>query len=439
MGNPRKIALDILKRVEAGSAYPDILLDKWFKKVELSTQDRAFTTSLVYGTLRWKGRIDWVIDQFSRVKTKKLEHKILLALRLGVYQLLFTDKVPPSAAVDESVKLVKPLGKEKGNFVNAILRRVDRERANISFPELGKDPILHISIFWSHPAWMVKRWVGRYGVEETIRLCQSNNEIPPQVLRVNTLKVTRDELLERLRKEGLEVRPTRFSPDGIEIVEGHLPTSYYIQDEASQLISYLVDPRPCEVIVDACAAPGGKATHLAQLMKNNGVIYAMDIYPARVNIIKETCKRLDTTIVKPVVGNATKGLTFAPKDGFDAILADAPCSGLGVLRRNPDIKWKRKEGDIKRLSQLQKDILSNLAGYVKKGGRIVYSACTLELEENEEVVNDFLERHKDFVVEDAGQLLPNQCHGIVDKKALRTFPPRDGMDGFFAVRLKRCL
>jgi len=444
--NPRRVALDILKRVEGGDAYADILLDKELKKVD-SALDRAFVTELVYGCLRWKGRIDWIIEWFSRIKTKRMEYPILNALRLGVYQLLFMERVPPSAAVDESVELVKALGEKKGGFVNAILRRVDKERTAIPFPELDKDPILHISIVWSHPAWMVKRWVERYGIDETIRLCQANNHVPPQVLRVNTLKVTRRRLLDRLKEEGVEVTPTNLSPDGIEVISTPLPISqllipvawYYVQDEASHLIAYLLDPKPGEVILDACSAPGGKATHLAQLMGNDGIIFAMDTHPARVNLIRENALRLGTTIIRPVVGDAEAPLNFAQADGFDAILVDAPCSGLGALRRNPDAKWRRREGDIIELSLLQKRMLDNLAHYVKMGGRLIYSTCTLEPEENEGVIEDFLERHRDFVLEDAGKILPRACQRLVDRRGFfRTNPSRDGMDGFFAGRVKRC-
>jgi 16S rRNA (cytosine967-C5)-methyltransferase len=443
--NARKRALEILIRLEMGDSNLDTLMQERLEG--LSTLDRAFTMELVYGVLRWRLKIDWIIDLYSKINTRKLEYLVLGVLRLGIYQLLFLNRVPTHAAIDESTKLLKvPIGKEekKAGFVNAILRKVDRERKGIIFPNIKNEPVKYLSVVYSHPEWIIERWLKRYGIKETIALCQSDNKVPPTTLRTNTLRTTREKLLESLRNDGVRAEITRFSPLGIEITESHgpsslLPTSdLYIQDEASQLIPYLLNPRPGEVILDACASPGGKTTQIVQLMENRGMVYAMDVNPNRVRLIKEICKRLGAEIVSAVEGDATKDIVFKPKGGFDGILLDAPCTGLGVLGRNPDIRYKRKEEDIKRLSVLQLRMIQNLSRYLREGGRLIYSTCTLEPEENERVIEGFLKSHKGFIIEDAADFLPGNCKALTDENGfLRTFPPRDGMDGFFAARIKK--
>lgn len=436
----REAAYAILNRVEGGSAFADYLLEDGLKG--LREEDAALATELVYGVLRWKLTLDWAIDAFSTVKSKKLEHRVANALRLGAYQLLFLTRVPASAAVNESVALVKKWGERKAGFVNAVLRKIGSEGKNIKHPDIGADPVRHISVVYSHPEWLVKRWVARWGAEETLELCKSGQQVPPKTLRVNTLKSTRDGLIQWLSKSGLEAEPTRYSPDGIAVKGGRLEAKderYYIQDEGSQLVSYVLSPRPGHKVLDACSAPGGKTTHLAQLMKNEGEIYALDVHASRLKNVSETAQRLGASIVKTFEADASTPFDFkTPEGGFDAVLCDAPCSGLGVLRRSPDMKWRRGEGDIKELSKRQAGILENLSAYVKRGGAIVYSTCTFEPEETDDVVADFLSRRGDFRLESAGGYVPEDCRVLVDEPGiLRTYPHRHGMDGFFAARLKR--
>ncbi len=436
--DPRSIAFDVLNRVEAG-AFADILLESGLKGA--GELDASLATELTYGVLRWSIRLDWVIGSFSSIKAKKLERRVLNALRIGAYQLLFLTKVPPSAAINESVKLIKGGGAKKAGFVNAILRRIDAERGSIILPELNKDPVRHISVLYSHPEWLVKRWAKRYGAEEALKLCMANQEIPPKAVRVNTLATTRDELIREFRGKGIEASKAAYSPDGIIIAGGRIEAKdprYYIQDQASQIIPYLLSLAPNEVVLDACSAPGGKTTHMAQLMRNAGAIYALDLNSARLKAVEESAKRLGAGMIKTAQADAEKPLPKGLPQVYDAILCDAPCSGLGVIRRTPDIKLKRKEGEIKELSERQKRILDNLAGYLKKGGRMVYSACTFEPEETDDNIKWFLEAHRDFVLEDAKPFLLSSCGGLVDGKGfLRTFPHRHGMDGFFAARLRR--
>jgi 16S rRNA (cytosine967-C5)-methyltransferase len=448
-------------RVEAGDAYADILLNR--ELPALKGLDRSLAMELVYGVLRWQIKIDWIIDCFSRIKTKKLEHRVLNALRLGVYQLLFLTKIPPQAAIYETVELLKPAGggnAKRTGFLNAVLKMIDSGRGGIVFPLLKKEPVRYISVVLSHPEWMVERWIKRYGIKEAIELCQANLKVPPTTIRVNTLKLKREELIRQLSEEGLYVKETAWSPDGIEVVEKLKKRlapldpddpRYYIQDEASQLIPRLLSPVSGETVLDACAAPGGKTTHIAQLMENTGLIVAMDKHTSRLKPLKDALKRFKVGIVETTVGDGTRPLRFqpslfpersgvlsVPKEGFDAVLIDAPCSGLGVLRRTPDIKLKRSEGDIKELARLQKRLLDNVSKYVKRGGRVVYSACTFEPEETDEIVEGFLKTNKGFTPEDGGGFLPAGCKKLFSKDGyLRTYPHRHFMDGFFAARIRR--
>ena len=452
----RGVALEILTRVEAGGAYADILLDRELKG--LGEADRALATELVYGVLRWQIKIDWIIDCFSKIKTKKLEHRVLCALRMGVYQLLFLTRIPPQAAVSETVELVKPGGFRKAGFVNAVLRMVDSARSAISFPLLKREPVRYVSVVFSHPQWLVERWIRRYGIKEAIELCQANLRVPPVTIRTNTLALTRDELLKELEAEGIESEKTRYSPAGIEITvgqRGRLGTKdrrFYIQDEASQLVPLLLSPEPGESVLDACAAPGGKSIHIAQIMENRGVVYAMDKHASRLRLVDKLAKRFGVDIIRTFQADAA-GLALQPAlsglpaelrqgtvpgEGFDAVLVDAPCSGLGVIRRTPEIKLRRKEGDLEGLSSTQKRLLDNLSKYVRTGGRLVYSVCTFEPEETDEVVDWFLKGHGEFHVEDASMYLPPECRALVDGNGyFRSYPHLHGLDGFFAVRMKR--
>jgi 16S rRNA (cytosine967-C5)-methyltransferase len=308
---------------------------------------------------------------------------------------------------------------------------------------MEQDPALHISIGQSHPLWLVQRWIKELGVEETLRICEFNNQISPLTLRANTLKISRTELIERLREKELQPLPTLFSEQGI-LLRDPPPTSelpflkegfYIIQDEASQLIASIVDPKPGDRILDACSAPGGKTTHMAQTMKNQGEIYALDVSKGKLDRIEEMCQRLGIKIVKRVKGNAAASLPISEGFVFDRVLADVPCSGFGTLRKNPDLKWRRREKDITRLSELQWSILTNLSGYVREGGIMVYSTCTIFREENEDVVERFLNEHPEFYLDPMEKVLPEKLRLLVRNGYFKTFPPQDGMDGFFAARL----
>lgn len=444
---PRAICLEILRRVEEADRHPDALLSDSFKQYRhLTPLDRAFLTELTYGILRWQGKLDWVISRFLRGPLEKTEPAVLNVLRLGLYQILFLTRTPVSAAVNESVELAKKIrGKGGAGFVNAILRSVVREREKIVYPDITKDPILHLSVMESYPLWLVQRWVSEWGLEETHRICRAMNQISPLTLRTNTLKISLEDLIQKLREKGLTPLPACFSDDGI-VVKDAPPVSeipffkeglYIIQDEASQLVTEVLGPQPGERILDACAAPGGKTTHIAQRMESEGEIYALDISREKLGLVEEACKRLGIKIVKIVKTDGTKTLPLPEKMKFDRVLVDVPCSGFGTLRKNPDLKWRRGEEDIKRISELQASILANVSRYVKDGGMLVYSTCTVFREENEDVVESFLDEHTEFRLDRIGDVLPEKCHRFIKDGYFKTFPPGGEMDGFFAARIRK--
>ncbi len=446
MKSPRHVALDILIRVETRNRHPDDLLTDAFKRhMALTGRDRAFITELVYGTLRWRGKIDWVIGRFSKVKTERMERVILHILRMGVYQLLFLTKTPHRATVNESVILTRKMkNREAAGFVNAVLRQIIREEAATGFPKVEGAPQEVLAVEQAFPLWAVTKLWDRWGESETRAFCQASNRPAPLTLRVNTLKTNREELMERLRNQGLSVSPTCYSPDGLLLQEAPpvskmplLRSGYYqIQDEAAQLIAHLVNPQPGEKVLDACAAPGAKTTQLAQLMAGEGKIYALDIDAARLRLIRESCRRMGINNVTMLRRDVTQSVVLPEGEEFDAILIDVPCTGWGTIRRNPDIKWRTGRGDVLRLASLQRKILDNLANFLRKGGRMVYSTCTVFEEENEALVKGFLGKRRDFSLDRVRVSFVDDA--LFDARGFfRTLPHHHATDGFFAARLVR--
>jgi 16S rRNA (cytosine967-C5)-methyltransferase len=381
------------------------------------------------------------LERLSEKPVAKTDAWTRNILRLGAYQLFFLDRVPASAAVNTSTELAKQHGKKPG-YVNGLLRNLDRSRSAIVWPG-PEDPVKRLSVLYSHPEWLVRRWVERFGSEATETLLSANNRPAPLVIRTNTLKTTREELKASLEADGAEVRETNYSPAGLEIVSspGLQSVSAYktglfvVQDEAAQLISMMLAPKPGQAVLDACAAPGGKATHLAEMMKDEGTLVALESDPRRIERIRDNSRRLGTTIILPVVDDAT---TF--REGtYDKILIDAPCSGLGVLRRHPDGRWSKSEKNIKEKQALQRKILENCSRLLKPGGALVYATCTTEPEENEDVISSFLSGvGKEFVIDNSASILPETAARLVDKTGFfRTFPREPEMDGFFGARMVR--
>jgi 16S rRNA (cytosine967-C5)-methyltransferase len=435
---PREKALEILVRVEEGS-FADSLLDEARRKFD--ARDSAFQLELVYGVLRHRSRLDWVLDQFSAQPVANTDTQTRNILRLGAYQMLLLDKVPVSAAVNTATELAKDHGR-KSSYVNGLLRNLDRRRNEIKEPA-PQEPAKRLSILYSHPEWLVRRWLNRFGAEKTKTILHENNHPAPLVVRTNSLRATRDELKASLEADGAIVAETAHSPDGLAIASspGLRSLSAYqngwfmVQDEAAQLVTRMLAPRPGELVLDAAAAPGGKATHLAELMKNIGTIVALEIDSGRIEKIRENAARLGTSIVKPVRGDAAKYHELS----FDKILLDAPCSGLGVIRRHPDGRWNKKEETIRERAGLQLRILRNAARLLKPGGLLVYATCTTEPEENEDIINSFLAEASGQVrIDDPRPCLPETARTLVDdRRFFRTFPEQLSMDGFFAARLEK--
>jgi len=440
------MAVEILDRVEEEGAYAEPLLDASLSgHPQTKLEDRRLITEIVYGTLRMRGQLDWVIECLYRGKFNAMDVSISNILRTGLYQLLFTERIPDFAIVDEAVEITKKIHRRGSGLVNAILRNFIRKKDQIQYPEIEKDPAHHISIVHSHPLWMVKKLIEMFGVEETTAFCKANNQIPPITVRVNTLKTTRERTKKELSQHGFEVKETAFSPDGLIVsnrttsvreTDAHTSGRIQVQDDASQLIGRLVSPKPGERVLDLCAGMGGKTAHLAAIMKNHGSILAIDISKKQIDALSKNLKRLDVTIVDTHMGDAREKPGKAFVESFDRVLIDAPCTGLGTLRRNPEIKWRALPADADKCSVLQKAILENAAPYLKRGGSLIYSTCTITGEENEEVIEDFTNRHPDFICirpPDTINLSLVDDHGY-----FRSYPHRHGTDGFFgAVLCKR--
>lgn len=442
---PRTIALQILNRIDSSDAYADILIDEAFNKLPFKDIDKGLLTEIVYGVLRWRGRIDWTISLFSSVKPPKMERDILNILRIGVYQLLFLDRVPVFAAVNESVNMAKVIGQRQGGFVNAVLRGIERGKDGITYPDLDIGPVRHISIKYSHPEWLVRRFIKEVGVDGAIRLCLANNEPPPLTIRVNRTAISREDLYSKLSSAGYDVAYASFSPSALNLksagnitaVPGFMEGLFTVQDEASQLTSFILDPQPGENALDACAAPGGKASHIAELMDDTGEVIALDIRSKGIKKIEENVNRLGLVSVKARVLDATKPLYFKERE-FDRILLDAPCSGTGILRRHPEGKWQKREKDVAELTARQRALIENLSRHLKPGGVMVYSVCSVLREEGEDVVDAFMALHKDFIIEpafpkgtDAGERL------VCNKGFFKVYSHTSGMDGFFAAKLRK--
>jgi len=442
----RETALKILYDINEKGAYTNISVNKYLSDTQLRNVDRNFITELVYGTVRWKLTIDWIIGQFSKIKLEKLSPWILNIMRLGVYQLLFTDKVPQSAACNESVKLSKKYGHSASSgYVNAVLRNIARNRDRISYPKKAESTLKYLSVKYSHPEWMIKEWIKLFGEEFTESLLQKNNETPQLTVRANTLKTTKEELSNILRDAGYEVDGGKYAPEALIIknpasvtnIEAFQKGYFQVQDESSMLVGNILDPKPGELIMDVCSAPGGKTTHIAQLMENKGTIIARDIHPHKIKLIDDAAKRLSISCIKTEVFDATK-LDERYVMKADRVLVDAPCTGLGIIRRKPDIKWERHEKDSEEITKLQRTILDISSEYVKPGGVLVYSTCTIMPEENQDIVLDFISRKRDFELEDITELLPSGLSKKDSSKGyIQLYPNVDGVDGFFIARIVR--
>jgi len=441
--HPRQSALQILIEVEEEEIFLDPLMDREYEK--LTSQDRALLKELVYGTLQWRGYLDWIIDRYADRKTYRMGLFVRNGLRLGVYQLLYLTRIPPFAAIHETVELVKEKeGLPSAGFVNGILRTVLREKEAGRISEIKDTNARQVAIKYSQPEWLVKRWVSRYGLDASREWFRRHSVNPPYTIRVNRLVTDRDRLIPILLEEGVTARKTDYSPLGLFLekpgdvtrLHSYQKGLFYIQDEASQLIPFLLYPRSGDHILDACAAPGGKATELAEMIGDRGEVLAVDQSPDRIAILQRNLKRLGLTSVKPRQVDLSDGLKELQKNGFNKILLDAPCSGMGVLRRHPEGKWQKRENLLDSFARTQSQLLDSVSRGLKPGGSLVYSTCSTEPEENEKVIEKFLKSHAGFVIESPRGALPEPCHRFIGKdNFFRTYVGEGELDGFFAVRM----
>jgi len=437
--DPREAALRILHAVDTRSAFSDRLLDGAHARPGADPRDRALLHEMVKGALRWRGRIDAALDARVHVGLANTQPWIRNILRLGAYQILFLDRIPAHAAVDESVKLAhKYAHAGAAGLVNSVLRRLAEEHASIRWPE--GDDAASLAAWGSHPLWMVERWLARFGPEETRKLLAADNRAVPTGLRANTLKNKREELIEMLAREGVEARPGELSPDLVWVEGHHSPGALHsfraglctAQDESEALVGRVVAPQPHERVLDLCAAPGGKSTHLAELMHDDGEVWAMERDAHRVETLKGTLARLGTHSVHVVHGD---GRTYEFPMPFDRVLVDAPCSGMGVLARRADARWRKGPEVLAEMPPVQLDLLRSAAKRLVPGGLLVYSVCSFEPEETDHVVARFLTEHPGWTLESVAGSVPDAV--VTPEGCMRTLPHRHGCDGAFAARFRK--
>jgi len=435
---PRGTAVKILNRVDRTDSYLDKILDAELKSPELNDLDKGLLTEIVHGVLRWQNKLDWVLNGFSHGNFAKSEINVKNTLRVALYQILFLDRIPHAAAVNEGVEFIKRIrGDKPAGLVNAVLRNVIRNVEGIRYPDPATDQLQYLSVVYSHPQWIVKRWLPRFGFEETKKLLAALNERPVLSLRINRMKVEPGYFLTLLDQQQIQYTGSSHIDHFVKVkalskigqMELFRNGMFTIQDESAALPCLLLAPKPEERIIDLCAAPGGKTTNMAEMMKNTGEVIAVDRYEAKLSLIRTSCDRLGLRNVKLLASDATT-LEMEP---VDKVLLDAPCSGLGVLPKKPDIKWKRDLLDIHRLAAMQAQLLENASKLVKPGGVLVYSTCTTEPEENQEIITQFLASHPEYSVENAKQFVSHDL--VSDEGYVETFPHRHAMDGSFAVRM----
>lgn len=442
----RQAALEILIQTELKKGYLNLVFMEYLKKNSFSPLDAAFIKELVFGVYRNKLLLDYIIRAHASLRLKKIEPKVLAVLRTGVYQILYMDKIPPHAAVSESVALAKQIshGRTPG-FVNAVLRAVlrDAEKKECDLAALEKNKIQYFSIKYSYPEELVSFFVHTYGEERSESLLKAGNVSPSLCVRVNTLKTTRFKLAETLRASGIETANTPFSDCGLYLYRASeesrraFSSLFTVQDQSSQLAALALSPTPGDVVLDLCAAPGGKTTHLAELMKNCGKIYAFDLYKKRLDSVDAAAKRLGINIIETKQADAA---VFNPAlvNIADKILLDVPCSGLGIIRRKPDIKYKENITDFHEILAVQKRILDTAKNYLKPGGILVYSTCTINPAENLDRINAFLKENPSYKID---AIESPHITGSIKERCktgyIELFPDTDKSDGFFVCRLKK--
>jgi 16S rRNA (cytosine967-C5)-methyltransferase len=436
----RGAAIRILSRFERSDSYLDKLLEAELRSGDLSQQDKALLTELVNGVIRWMAKLDWVLTGFYHGEFDKCLTPVKNAMRIALYQIMFLNKIPHAAAINESVEIIKRIkGERPAGIVNAVLRNITRNIDNIRYPNPADDKLWYFSVLYSHPRWLVKRWIERYGEMDAEQLLKANVSRPSLTLRINQLLSNPTQVKEWLDQHSIPYTVSPFLENSLQVSSLRDISSSEIfqsgmisvQDASASLAALLSGAKPDMQVIDLCAAPGGKTFYVAELMHNKGNIIALDKYEAKLRFLNDGAQRLGISIIQAQSADARQ-FQYEPAD---LVMADVPCSGFGTLSKKPDIKWKRQADDIAKLLPLQRDILSNASQLVKPGGALLYSTCTIEPEENEENIEWFLHNHPDFTVDPAWNYLPEQVctsHGF-----MQTLPNQHGTDGAFAARLVR--
>lgn len=441
--NVREAALGLLEMIDKNQSYSNLLLNNKIEKNEIDKKDIGLLTELTYGTLQRRMTLDYFLGPFIK-KNRRLDSWVLQLLRLTLYQMVYLDKIPDRAAIYEAVEIAKKRGhKGIASLVNGVLRSIQRE--GVPSFDLISDPIEKLSIETSHPKWLVERWAEQFGLEKTKSMCETNLTAPLQTARVNRTKIGRDECIKLLEDEGFQVEPSGIIPEAIKCLKGNLAKSRVfraglvtIQDESSMLVGYALNIGEDEKILDACAAPGGKSTHIAEKLNNTGKVVSLDLHEHKVKLIADAAERLGLTNIEPNVMDSRKAPEHFAGETFDRILLDAPCSGLGVMRRKPDLKYTKREKDLYSLKEIQLELLRSVSQLLKKGGTLVYSTCTVDKEENREVIESFLKGNNlfegDFTLKER---MPKAIQPLVDGYMLQILPQDIGSDGFYIACLRK--
>jgi len=437
--NVRFSAVKILNRYERSDAYLDKLLNAEFQKEIYNKFDKALLSEIVNGVIRWRAKLDWILTGFYHGDFQKNLNWVKNAMRVGLYQILYLTKIPQAVAIYETVEIVKRVqGEKTAGIVNGVLRNILRNLDNIRYPELADDPYYYLSVIYSFPKWLIKKWVDHYGKEETEKMLIAMNKRPYVPARINTLKSDGQAFKNFLETNEMIFKPYSYHENTMMIfnpkinifeTEFFLNGEIAIQDPSASLAVHLAKPEPGMRVADVCAAPGGKSFYIAELMQNQGEIIALDKYPSKLKLIEEGANRLGINIIKTLAADAAE-VDF--DEQFDLVFADVPCTGLGTISKKPDIKWKRENEDIIKLSKIQKNIIDNAAELVKPGGVLLYSTCTIEPEENADNVRYFLEKHPEFELDPAEKYLPEK---VCTDGMMQTYPHRHSCDGAFAARL----
>ncbi|SDH92070.1 16S rRNA (cytosine(967)-C(5))-methyltransferase RsmB [Alteribacillus bidgolensis] len=436
--NVREKALELLQRIEKEGAYSHLLLNHVLSHGQVSKKDESLLTELVYGTIKRKNTLDFYLTPFLKNGIDSIEPWVLQLLRLSVYQLVYLDRVPDRAVIHEAVNIAKKRGhKGISGLVNGVLRSIQRK----GLPRTNSlSGIERLAIETSHPEWLLEDWIAAYGEKEAKAMALTNLDPPPLTVRVNLSKSTKEEIKNKLLEEGCQIEEGALSPDALIITSGSVITTetykngyVTIQDESSMLVARLLQPEPGMRVLDACAAPGGKTTHLAECMEDKGSINAFDLHKKKIKLIEEQAKRLGLSIIEAKAMDARE-LTAHLDEQFDRVLVDAPCSGLGVIRRKPELKWQKQKENLERFPKIQADILAEASKLVKPGGMLVYSTCTVRKEENEDVVEAFLSQNNLFKRE-RNEFLANTLQAEHGQKTI--LPQQFGTDGFFMALLKK--